>query len=144
MSRLVAVSNRVAIPRSGKSTGGLAVGLLAAFRRQGGLWFGWSGHTTTGEPGETKITNSGKTRFATIDIAEQEYEGYYNGFSNDTLWPLFHFMLGFFSYSRGQYEAYCRVNRLFAERLRPLLQPDDIIWVHDYHLIPLAAELRRA
>jgi len=143
MSRLVAVSNRVAVPRSGKSPGGLAVGLMAAFQQQDGLWFGWSGKTTPGEPDEAKIFTSGKVRFATTDIKQQDYEGYYNGFSNDTLWPLLHFMLGFFSYSRSDYEAYLRVNRLFARQLLPVLQPDDIIWVHDYHLIPLAENLRR-
>jgi trehalose 6-phosphate synthase len=132
------------MPRGGKSPGGLAVGLMAAFKEQGGLWFGWSGSTTPKEPGETKISTSGKTGFATIDLNEQENEAYYNGFSNNTLWPLFHFLLTFFSYSRAEYEAYCRVNQFFARRLLPLLEPDDIIWVHDYHLIPLARELRRA
>ncbi|MBN1239945.1 MAG: trehalose-6-phosphate synthase, partial [Gammaproteobacteria bacterium] len=144
MGRLVAVSNRVALPRGGKSAGGLAVGLMAAFKEQGGLWFGWSGSTTPKEPGETKITTSGRMRFATVDLNEREHEAYYNGFSNNTLWPLFHFLLTFFSYSRLEYEAYCRVNQFFARRLLALLEPDDIVWVHDYHLIPLARELRRA
>src|SRR5690606_35923694 len=98
MSRLVAVSNRVAMPRSGKSPGGLAVGLMAAFQQQEGLWFGWSGKTTTGEPGPAKLSTAGDVRFATIDIQEDDFTGYYSGFSNDTLWPLLHFMLGFFSY----------------------------------------------
>ncbi|HEX7082167.1 MAG TPA: trehalose-6-phosphate synthase [Gammaproteobacteria bacterium] len=143
MSRLVAVSNRVAVPRSGKSAGGLAVGLLAAFQQRGGLWFGWSGKTTEGEPSDAKISTSGSVRFATIDVDARDFEAYYNGFSNNTLWPLLHFMLGFFSYNRSDYEAYRRVNRLFAQRLLPLLEPDDVVWVHDYHLIPLAEELRR-
>jgi trehalose 6-phosphate synthase len=144
MSRLVAVSNRVALPRGGRSPGGLTVGVLGALQKWGGIWFGWSGKTSPQTPGDTKSSTSGNIRFATIDINEQDYDGYYNGFSNDSLWPLFHFLLGFFSYSRSQYEAYRRVNQLFARRLIPLLQPDDMIWVHDYHLIPLAEELRRA
>lgn len=144
MSRLVAVSNRVATPRSGKAPpGGLAVGLLAALQQHGGLWFGWSGKTTSGEPGETKVTTSGKTRFATIDLNDEDYERYYNGFSNNTLWPLMHFMLGFFRFSRQDYEAYRRVNDLFANRLHAMLQPEDIVWVHDYHLVPLGAALRQ-
>jgi len=144
MSRLVTVSNRVAIPRSGKSAGGLAVGLLAAFREQGGLWFGWSGRTIDGEPGPAKLTTSGNVRFATIDIGEEDFAGYYTGYSNNTLWPLLHFMLGFFSYSRSEHEAYWRVNRLFANRLIPLLEPDDLIWVHDYQLFPLGQILRES
>src|SRR5690606_25940718 len=144
MSRLVAVSNRVAIPRSGKSAGGLAVGLMAAFKEQGGLWFGWSGRTIDGEPGPAKLTTSGNVRFATIDIGEDDFTGYYAGYSNYTLWPMRHFMLCSFSCSRSDHEAYWRVNRLVAERLIPLLQPDDLIWVHDYHLFPLGQTLREA
>jgi trehalose 6-phosphate synthase len=144
VSRLVAVSNRVAIPQSGKSAGGLAVGVLAALEQHGGLWFGWSGKTTPTEPGETAVTRIGDVHFATVDINEREYDAYYNGFSNNTLWPLLHFLLGFFSFSRKNYNAYCRVNEFFARKLIPLLEPEDLIWVHDYHLFPLGAELRRA
>ncbi len=144
MSRLVAISNRVAIPRSGKPPGGLAVGLLAAFKSRGGLWFGWSGKTTPAEPGAAKLASSGKVQFATIDIGEEDFAGYYSGFSNNTLWPLLHFMLGFFSYSRSDQQAYWRVNHLFANRLMPLLEPDDLIWVHDYQLFPLGQALRAA
>lgn len=144
MSRLVAVSNRVAIPRTGKSAGGLAVGVLAALQQHGGIWFGWSGKTTPTEPGEVTVRRSGKVDFATVDFNEQDFDGYYNGFSNNSLWPLLHFLLGFFSYSRRNYNAYCRINEFLARKLVPLLQDDDLIWVHDYHLFPLGAELRRA
>jgi len=144
MSRLVAVSNRVAIPKDGKSAGGLAVGVLAALKERGGVWFGWSGKTTDREPGEPKISKSGNIEFITVDLNKKDFDGYYTGFSNDSLWPLLHFMLGYFSFSRTQYNAYCRVNEFFARRLVSLLQPDDVVWVHDYHLFPLGAELRRA
>ena len=144
MSRLVAVSNRVAQPRKGKASGGLAVGIWSALQRHGGVWFGWSGRTADTEPGEPKVVRSGKVKFVMTDLNEREYELYYNGFSNDTLWPLFHFMLGYFKYSRAQYNAYCRVNEFFARKLYPLLEEGDLIWVHDYHLIPLGGELRRA
>ena len=144
MSRIVAISNRVAIPKRGKSAGGLAVGLLSALQAHGGMWFGWSGRTSNQLPGEARVHKAGKIDYATIDINEEDYDGYYNGFANNTLWPLFHLLLGFFSYSRQQFDAYRRVNQLFARRLLPLLGDEDLIWVHDYHLIPLAAELRRA
>jgi trehalose 6-phosphate synthase len=140
----VAVSNRVAAPKRGKTAGGLAVGVLDALREHGGIWFGWSGKTSEQEPSQVQVTTSGNTQYATVDINEHDYDGYYNGFSNNTLWPLFHSLLGFFSYSRTQYAAYCRVNEFFARRLVALLKPGDLIWIHDYHLIPLALELRRA
>ena len=145
MTRLVAVSNRVARPTGDlKSAGGLAVGVLAALEEHGGIWFGWNGKTIDGEPGDATLESAGKITYATISLNEQAYELYYNGFSNTSLWPVCHYLLGYFRFDRREYEGYLRVNSLFARKLLPLLQPDDIIWVHDYHLIPLASELRRA
>lgn len=144
MTRLVAVSNRVAQPEKGKSSGGLAVGIWSALKQYGGVWFGWSGKTCQTEPREPTVTDVGDIQFVTTDLNAKDFELYYNGFSNDTLWPLFHFMLGFFKFSRAQYDAYNRVNEFFARKLIPLLGKDDAIWVHDYHLIPLGGELRRA
>ncbi len=144
LSRLIAISNRVAAPSGGKSAGGLAVGILAALRQSGGIWFGWGGKTCHGEPSEASLERHGEITFATIDIDAKDFDGYYNGYCNGSLWPLFHYMLGIFKYSRDDHEAYQRVNQTFVRKLRPLLQKDDRIWVHDYHLIPLAEELRRA
>jgi len=144
LSRLIAVSNRVADPSTGKTAGGLAVGLLAALRKQGGVWFGWGGKTCHGEPKDPTVIRRGKVSYATIDVDESEFEEYYNGYSNGCLWPLCHYMLNFFHYERRFGHAYQRVNALFARKLRPLLQADDVIWAHDYHLIPLAGELRNA
>ncbi len=144
MSRLVAISNRVADPKGGKTAGGLAVGLLSALHQQGGLWFGWGGKTVRGEPSAPEIVKKGNIEYATIDLYEADYEDYYNGYSNICLWPLCHYLLGFFRFERRFQDAYRRVNALFARKLLPLLKDNDIIWVHDYHLIPLAAELRRA
>ena len=144
LSRLIAISNRVAAPSGGKTAGGLAVGILAALRKSGGIWFGWGGKTCHGEPSAPRLERYGNISFATVDIDKADFDGYYNGYCNGTLWPLLHFMLGILKYRREDHEAYQRVNQLFARKLRPLLQPDDRIWVHDYHLIPLAQELRRA
>jgi len=145
VTRLIAVSNRVARPKTdAKSAGGLAVGVNAALEEYGGVWFGWNGKTIQGEPGEPRLEKSGKVTYATIDLNENSYQLYYNGFSNTSLWPVCHYLLGYFRYDHREYDEYRRVNALFARKLMPLLRPDDVIWVHDYHLIPLAAELRRA
>jgi len=144
LSRLIAISNRVAEPSAGKAAGGLAVGIMAALRQSGGVWFGWGGKTCHGEPSEPRQRRRGDITFATIDISKADFDGYYNGYCNGTLWPLFHYMLGILKYNRDHHEAYQKVNQLFARKLRPLLRDDDRIWVHDYHLIPLAQELRRA
>ncbi len=142
MSRLVSVSNRVTIPKRTVAAGGLTVGVLAAMKSRGGLWFGWSGELTDDEPGAATVTQRQDLGYATIDLPRADFEPYYGGFCNGTLWPLFHYFLGAMQYAEAQREAYGRVNRLFADRLLPLLRDDDLVWVHDYHLIPLGGELR--
>ncbi len=142
--RLVVVSNRVAMADpGGKSTGGLAVGILAALKRSGGIWFGWSGEVSDVPPDSAEIVRNDEITYATLDLARTDYEQYYNGFANRVLWPLFHFRPGLVDYQRADFAGYLRVNRQFAAHLAPLLRPNDLIWVHDYHLMPLADELRR-
>jgi trehalose 6-phosphate synthase len=145
VSRLVVVSNRVTQISGSKAAtaGGLAVGVLAALRETGGIWFGWSGETIeTGTP-IPQVVRTGKITYITIDLLQADFERYYGGFANRTLWPLFHYRLDLSSFDRDWYVGYRRVNQLFAEQLYPYLRDDDLIWVHDYHLIPLAEELRR-
>lgn len=143
--RLVIVSNRVAMPKKNSgAAGGLTVGILGALRDHGGMWFGWSGKLTSGSTGDAEISRRGKIDYATITLNETDYEQYYNGYSNMVLWPACHYLLDFMRYEGSDFDGYRRVNGVFAAKLAPLLKPDDIIWVHDYHLIPLASELRRA
>ena len=141
MSRLVVVSNRVALPGESRA-GGLAVGLLAALRERGGLWFGWNGKVARGESGALHEQDEGNIRFITMDLNKRDLDAYYNGFANRTLWPLLHFRLDLVDYDRAKRDGYRRVNAMFAEKLAPLLREDDILWIHDYHLIPLASLLR--
>jgi trehalose 6-phosphate synthase len=143
VTRLVAVSNRVTVPKRATAAGGLAVGVLAAMKSRGGLWFGWSGETTEEEPGPATLTSRQGVTYATIHLPVADQEPYYGGFCNGSLWPLFHYFVGSMQYSDAHFAAYGRVNRSFAERLAPLLRDDDLVWVHDYHLIPLATALRR-
>jgi trehalose 6-phosphate synthase len=143
--RLIIVSNRVAIPKKrGAVAGGLAVGVLGALRDQGGMWFGWSGELTDRSSAEPEIVRKGNIDFATIALNEQDFEQYYNGYSNKVLWPVCHYLLDFIQYDSADFDGYRRVNQTFASKLAPLVKPGDMIWVHDYHLIPLAAELRSA
>ena len=141
MSRLVVVSNRVAVPGEDRA-GGLAVGLLAALKERGGLWFGWSGKVVRESSGTLHEQVEGDIRFVTMDLDRADHDDYYNGFANRTLWPLLHFRLDLVDYDRGKREGYRRVNALFAEKLAPLLRDSDTVWIHDYHLIPLASMLR--
>jgi trehalose 6-phosphate synthase len=143
MRRIVAVSNRVQVPAEGQAAGGLAVGVLAALEEAGGMWFGWSGNQRSTVREEPNVERQGDISYVTLDLSEDEIEGYYNGFCNNTLWPLLHYLLGFLSFERPKFRTYLRVNTRFAEALAPRLEPSDLIWVHDFHLIPLASALRR-
>jgi trehalose 6-phosphate synthase len=141
VSRLVVVSNRVALPRE-THAGGLAPALLAALAERGGVWFGWSGQLAARSAGEVHREREDNIVFATIDLSKRDHDDYYNGFANRSLWPLLHYRPDLVDYQRANYEGYVRVNTLFAERLASLIEPGDVVWIHDYHLIPLAALLR--
>lgn len=145
MSRLIVVSNRVNPPTTegDESVGGLAVALAASLRQSSGLWFGWSGRTTARFSGQLKIERIGGVSTATVDLEQADVDEYYNGYANKTLWPLLHYRTDLAVYDLAFMDGYRRVNSRFADTLAPLLQPDDTIWVHDYHLIPLGSELRR-
>lgn len=143
MTRLVVVSNRVAAGEKPRGdTGGLAVALRAALDARGGVWFGWSGEI--GDRPRERVTEAPGVTFVTVDLRRDEYDDYYNGFANQALWPILHYRLDNANVRGRHYSGYRGVNAMFARRLVPLLRPRDLIWVHDYHLIPLGSELRRA
>jgi trehalose 6-phosphate synthase len=144
MARLIVVSNRVALPDQTLSAGGLAVGVLAALHGpDGGVWFGWSGKTQEA-PGAPETHEKDNIRFVTVDLPTASFDAFYNGFCNGSLWPLHHYFPGAFRYDPKEFAAYMAVNRYFAEVLVKLVQDGDVIWVHDYQLIPLGALLRQA
>lgn len=146
MSRLVVVSNRVANPHRA-AAGGLAVAVRESMRQTGGMWFGWSGHlqedASAHDAGaHVNVQTVGNVQLVTADLSQEEYENYYLGYANNVLWPVFHYRLDLARFDERYTDGYRRVNRKFAQALSNLLEPNDVIWVHDYHLIPLAAELR--
>jgi trehalose 6-phosphate synthase len=144
LSRLVVVSNRVApIDEGQAAAGGLAVGVLAALKETGGLWFGWNGEIVPTQPAKPDLQKVGPLTYATVGMTRRDYNEYYTNFANATLWPLFHYRLDLTRFDQRSFNGYLRVNSRFARLLQPLLRVDDFLWVHDYHLIPLAAELRR-
>ena len=141
MGRLVIVSNRVGSPLKGNE-GGLATAMLAAFGQHEMVWFGWSGEIVDTAPDMVRVHHEGFLTRLLVDLERADYEGYYLGFANRVLWPLFHYRVNLAEYDRERWTAYRRVNGMLAERLAPALEPDDMLWIHDYHLIPLGACLR--
>ncbi len=141
MGRIVLVSNRVLDLRKAAQAGGVAVALADIVRTRPSLWFGWNGEIQP-EGGEANvITREG--RIATIPLTSTEHERYYLGYANAVLWPVFHNRLDLAQFEAGYFDQYMALNRRFAGHLQRMLQPDDVVWVHDYHLIPLANELRK-
>jgi trehalose 6-phosphate synthase len=143
MSRLVVVSNRVAYLEKKNQSGGLAVALGDALRETGGIWFGWDGTVVDEDaPRDADVGQQGKVTIATVPLTQRDYDEYYVGFANQVLWPVCHYRLDLVKFETAYFDGYRRVNARLADALAPLLRPDDIIWVHDYHLISLASELR--
>ncbi|MEK1850794.1 MAG: trehalose-6-phosphate synthase [Phyllobacterium sp.] len=144
MGRLVVISNRTGDLGQKTHTGGLAVGIVDALRSRGGMWVGWDGNVVEGaDTLKATLEKHGKVTSLTVSLSPQEHENYYLGFSNKVLWPSFHYRLDLMDYRTEFAKCYAAVNRRFAETVHPHLYDDDLVWVHDYHLIPLALELRR-
>jgi trehalose 6-phosphate synthase len=144
LARLIVVSNRVAAPSrdgAGKA-GGLAVAVKSLLKNRPGIWFGWSGQIANEDDIVTKTIERGGISYVTTDLVEADYQEYYSGFANRVLWPILHYRLDLAEFSRRDLSGYRRVNAHFARQLHDILRDDDIVWVHDYHLIPLAKMLR--
>lgn len=144
IGRLVVVSNRVADPRRDRKAGGLAVAVGETLAATGGGWFGWSGNVRS-DAAKVKpvVRNVDGIDIVTIDLTNEERAGYYHGFANQCLWPLFHYRMDLVQFERDYLLQYRSVNHRFATALAKFLGPNDIVWVHDLHLLPLGKELRR-
>ncbi|MBL8805707.1 MAG: trehalose-6-phosphate synthase [Rhodospirillales bacterium] len=143
MGRLVVVSNRIPVANARVgATGGLAVALADVLARREALWIGWNGDVSE-EPDPPSSRRMRRTEVVGFGLTPAMHAGFYTGFSNAVLWPLFHYRLGLVEYRREDYTTYNEVNERFAAVVRERLAPDDTLWIHDYHLIPLARILRR-
>lgn len=144
-NRLVIVSNRVPLPSEISSAGRFAPLLHSALeRRRPVIWFGWSGRVSDDPGSVVSLWRRGTVTFVGIDLSPIQYEGYLNGFANGALWPLLHGVAERVRFQADDLALYRGVNGLFAARLAPMLKPNDEIWIHDYHLIPLGWMLRQS
>ncbi len=143
--RLILVSNRVNVPDGGpRQAGGLTVAVNAALKQREGVWFGWSGKVSDDDelPPPTVIERRRRT-YITIDLSKTDFQEYYNGFANRVLWPALHYRVDLAEFTSVDLGGYQRVNGHFADALSKFIAPEDVIWVHDYHLLPIAQELRK-
>ena len=153
--RPIVVSNRLpfVLERSenGKyeaspSSGGLVSALSPILRGKGGVWIGWPGVADV--PNESlkgavsNASSAAEIDFEPVQLTSQEIDGYYAGFSNEILWPLFHDMAGRCNFKPEYWSSYESVNQKFALKIHKKLKPDDYVWVHDYHLMCAGEALR--
>jgi trehalose 6-phosphate synthase len=145
LARVFIISNRVANPNPTKDSvhaGGLEVALKATLKRHQCVWLGWSGDVKPKGKARTQTIRQSNTTYIVTDLTKEDFEEYYNGFANRVLWPILHYRLDLAEFTRRDLTGYLRVNEHFASELDRVVKPDDVIWVHDYHLIPFAKALR--
>ena len=152
--RLLVASNRLPVrivkSEAGSWTvqpghGGLVTALAPVLKKNGGLWIGWAGNDEEINVGE--VLNQAARNFAfdmkPVLLSTDEVEKYYRGFSNETLWPLFHDLLGHSKFDRENWRVYQEVNRRFSEIIAPEIRENDFVWIQDYQLIMVGQFLRQ-
>jgi trehalose 6-phosphate synthase/phosphatase len=154
MRRLLIVSNRLPVSierrRGGlhfqPSAGGLATGLGSFYKSYNSVWIGWPGITVAKKDGDEKEVIekrlSSEFHCQPVFLSQGDVENYYHGFCNKTVWPLFHYFPQYVVYDEALYKSYERVNRLFCDAVMEVAKNDDIIWIHDYHLMLLPKLIR--
>lgn len=152
MSKIIIISNRLPIKVTAKngaytfapSEGGLATGLNSIFQQSDSVWIGWPG-TNVPPENEQQITGElTKQRMVPVFLSSEEIKQFYEGFSNEILWPVFHYVPTYANYEMSYWEYYQSVNKKFYEVVATVMQPGDIVWVHDYQLLLLPTLLRKA
>ncbi|MDO3378246.1 alpha,alpha-trehalose-phosphate synthase (UDP-forming) [Geoalkalibacter halelectricus] len=150
--RLIAVSNRLPIvvkEEDGRwqlaaGAGGLVTALSPVLKRHRGMWIGWPGCDEAAPLEElvARFAEQEGYRLGTVPLSQEEVEDYYEGFSNMTLWPLFHDLLGLCQFNAQHWRAYVEVNRRFAEVTAKKIAREDLVWVQDYQLMLMGGRLR--
>ncbi len=154
MKKLLIISNRLPVSVSKKdgqlkfsrSAGGLATGLGSFYKQFQSTWIGWPGITTEKIDSEDRqkiVENLRREGCHPVFISQTDLERYYYGFSNKTIWPLFHYFVQFAIFNKNFWEGYKLVNHIFAEEVLKLATNDSIIWIHDYHLMLLPQLIRK-
>ncbi|NBC21109.1 MAG: trehalose-6-phosphate synthase, partial [Alphaproteobacteria bacterium] len=143
MSRLIAISNRTAADPSSRA-GGLAVAVWESLKSTGGVWAGWSGDVSETPPRGATVFKDEGVEFLLTDLTQEELDGYYLGYANSVLWPVFHYRIDLAKFDSEAFETYASVNQRIANLVADRLQPGDSVWVHDYHFLLMADCLRRA
>lgn len=151
MAKTIIVSNRLPVSIQKKednliynpSAGGLATGLGSIYKEGDNIWIGWPGiYIDNPEDRSEVVKGLKKESMVPVFLSESDIENFYEGFSNSTLWPLFHYFTKYSEFNEEYWRIYQKVNRLFCEEILKHAEPNDTIWVHDYQLLLLPKMLR--
>lgn len=151
MGKTIIVSNRLPVSlrlKQGKfefkpSAGGLATGLDSIYKEGENIWIGWPGNDVEKEEQREEVTRELKgLKMAPVFLTKKDIVEFYEGFSNETIWPAFHYFTQYINYDQNHWAAYVRVNEKFRDAILERAKPDDTIWVHDYQLLLLPGMLR--
>lgn len=145
MSKLIVLSNRVNLPNPDNiNAGGLAIALQDALHDIGGIWIGWNGSKVTENKHQKFQTlKHQNVEYHTCALTESQYQGYYCGFANNTLWPLMHEQTQYVQFQAHQFKIYKDINLKFAKHLQKVASAQDVIWIHDYHFLSVAHYCRQ-
>jgi trehalose 6-phosphate synthase/phosphatase len=153
MSKTIIVSNRLPVKIAEKdgeftlapSEGGLATGLGSIYRDGNNVWIGWPGLVVPEEKDQEEIRRQlAEMNLMPVYLEQEEINNFYEGFSNETLWPVFHYMAVYARYEQSYWDYYYRVNEKFRDLILSVAGPDDVIWIHDYQLLLLSGMIRQA
>ena len=150
MGKTIIISNRLPVKIEQEnnelvykaSEGGLATGLNSVFKQGNNLWVGWPGLAIEKSQEEEVHSNLIKQHMKPVFLSTEEIEDFYEGFSNETLWPNFHYFNQYTVYKEELWLAYQRVNQKFAEIVSEELEDGDTVWIHDYQLLLLPQLIR--
>lgn len=155
MSRLIVLSNRVKMPDNSPMAGGLAIALQDVLKGKSVVWMGWNGEIVKSCNNEFSINKQSSLAdadapsfntfitYMTTALTPDQYQQFYCGFANNVLWPLLHERTDLIHETPEDYAGYQAVNRLFAKQIKHIIEPDDVIWVHDYHFLSVAYHCRQ-
>lgn len=153
MPKTIIVSNRLPVKilrADGQYTfrtseGGLATGLGSIYKQENNIWIGWPGSIIEADEKQQEVTNMlAQENLYPVFLSQRQINNFYEGFSNETLWPIFHYMATYAKFEQEFWKAYIEVNRKFAEKVLEHVSDDDTVWVHDYQLLLVPSFLREA
>ncbi len=153
MSKTIIVSNRLPIKinknEKGKleyhpSPGGLATGLSSVYKQGNNIWIGWPGIVTNKKQEKDEITEAlHKESMHPVFLSEEDIKDFYEGFSNETIWPNFHYFNQYAVYDQHLWEAYVKANKKFVDEILKKAEPGDMLWIHDYQLMLVPGMIRK-